>query len=278
MPPNRSEVRSAILAASQGEGPRGESPGQYQRLMSEVTHILSDRGFEEGVKAGPPMGGHLEGITERRFREEVWDMIAAGILVPGKDSTNNEWPFLSLTEPGRDLVENEDPSPADPGGFVTTVDEIVPGEEQRVLLYLREAVGAFNRRLYVAATVMLGVAAEGLILRLADAIEGAFEDPEEGEDWYENNIEQMWALAQFRAVRDKVQDVEDDLPHDLREGFEAHWHSIHTLVRLERNESGHPTGIDRSRDEVQASLLLFPTLARLVRDFGNWAREKDEVF
>lgn len=271
MQPERSDVRSAIVAALRGEGAGGEAPTQYRRLEREVVYILDERGFSDGIRGGEPMGGRLGGLTERRFREEVWDMIAAGILVPGKDSNNDEWPFLSLTEPGEELVEEEDPTPADPEGFVETVDRIIPGEQQRVLLYLREAVGAFNRRLYVAATVMLGVAAEGLVLRLADAIVVAYDDRADGEEWYADKIEGQFALRQFRAVREQISAASDDMPYELREGFETHWQSIHGLLRMERNESGHPTGVKRTRDEAHASLLLFPTLARLVRDFEDWA-------
>lgn len=279
MQPERSDLRAAIVAAFRRGGLRREPPEQYKGLMNIVAKSLTDQGFTSGVEYNETYGsGRLKELTERRFREEVWDLIAAGVLVPGRDQSNDQWPWLSLTEPGRELVEQQDPSPADPAGFVAAVDEIIPGEDQRVLLYLREAVGAFNRRLYVATTVMLGVAAEGLILRLAEAIKGAYGDSNEGADWYEGEIETMWALAQYRAVRDQVEDVAGDLPHDLAQRFEAHWHSIHTLVRMERNKSGHPTGRDLTRDEAHASLILFPTLARLVGDFEDWAQEHRGVF
>jgi len=259
----KAEIRSAILEAMND----ADAPNQVVGLEHAVRRIL-------GVRAGersPPPDTVLDPEAKRLFFEVVWNFIGTGILVPYYNRSNTKWPFLSLTTEGRELAERGEPSPADPDGFLRHVeDAFSSGLPDTVSLYLREAVFAFNRRLYIAASVMLGVAAEGLLLEVASAVRDSHLDASVGRDWYAGSIESTPALRQYRSIASKLEPVQRDMPHELRERFDANFRSIRNLIREQRNEDGHPTGNTRDRDDLLPALYLFAPYARLTAELIGW--------
>ena len=215
----------------------------------------------------------LEPADKRLFFELVWELISTGVLVPYGDSSNTEWPQVSLTTEGLAYAETGEPSPADPDGFLRHVEAAFPGLPSTVSLYLREAIAAFNRRLYLATSVMLGVAAEGLLLKLADAVRDSHAQTAAGAAWHASNIDAQPALRQYRGISGKLQAVAGDMPHDLREVFDSHFRSIRGLIREQRNEAGHPTGNEPDRQGVLPSLYLFAPYAGLTAGLVAWLEE-----
>ena len=116
---------------------------------------------------------------------------------------------------------------------------------------------------------MLGVASEALIFELADemrARRARLQLPALSER--ANALETLdWLTAAFRergaGIRGELRDQDapaqwiDDLPGLLAEG---------NAIRLMRNESGHPTGIEIDRRQAVSLFVLFPALARAVSE------------
>jgi hypothetical protein len=162
---------------------------------------------------------------------------------------------------------------ADPDRYLDRLRDVYPELDDDITLYVTEALSAFNRRLYLAAVVMLGVAAEGMMYKLADAIRSSFQHPQEGESWYRRKIANLPALQQHNAIMSRVQPVQGDMPRRTRELLDTHLRGIYSLIRQHRNEVGHPTGVQKSRDEVLPLFYLFITQADLISDLCRWLRE-----
>lgn len=122
--------------------------------------------------------------------------------------------------------------------------------------------------LHKAAAVMIGAAAESLILELRDAVENrlltlAQPVPTPLRDWRIKRVTD--GLQSFFAAKSR------QFPVDLREEFEAYWAAFAHQIRAVRNESGHPTSVAPvTQDAVHASFLIFPELARLATRLTKW--------
>ena len=88
-------------------------------------------------------------------------------------------------------------------------------------------------------------------------------EPRDLEDW---RIKRT--LAGIETV---IKQRKQGIPVPLFESFEAYWPAFTHQIRTARNDSGHPSSISPvTPDNVHASLLIFPELARLVDSLINW--------
>jgi len=138
------------------------------------------------------------------------------------------------------------------------VRQEIPDISSVSLVYLDEAVSAFYAGCLLASCVMLGVAAEAEFLRLAEI---AARNPAHGSKFS--------AVAQARFIRQKITKFYDclkpliaGLPNDATEGLEANFLAIQSVLRIARNEAGHPTGSTPQREQVYVYLQLFVPFAR----------------
>ena len=150
---------------------RRQQPQQYVNFQQHVARVLADRGLpveQQGYGREPA----LRRVEDRRFREILRQLINQGILVQGLDSSNPQWPFLSLTEWGEEYVRGGGADVYDPDGYLAAVGETHPLDdvERR---YLSQAAAAFRADPADATAVMLGGASEHLLVTLAEAIADA---------------------------------------------------------------------------------------------------------
>lgn len=138
------------------------------------------------------------------------------MLVQGKDSSNEQVPFLSVTELGEDYLEHGGPDVYDPDGYVDQVAERHPIDDVEAR-YLGQVVSAFHADLPDAGAVMLGAAAEHVILLLAEAIGRADETSTD-------KVEKLLAGPVLRVLTFVTQYLENrgnDLPRQLREQLQT---------------------------------------------------------
>src|SRR5947209_8730878 len=92
-------MRSCVLEAL-----KLRPPEQYLTLQLATAAVAGQHGYpvEQQPHGRPPM---MFRDDQRRFREVVWALIIEGILVIGLDDSNNQWPFISLSEYGEEVVK-----------------------------------------------------------------------------------------------------------------------------------------------------------------------------
>ncbi len=139
------------------------------------------------------------------------------------------------------------------------------------LSYLAEGVECYVAGLFKAAAVMVGAAAERVILDLRDVTTQKLTSlgkpvPKNMEDWRIKTISD--------ALRSFFEGHLAQFSRELREPFEAYWPAFSQQIRATRNDAGHPTSVEPvTPDTVHASLLIFPELARLVNSLSRWVAD-----
>jgi hypothetical protein len=198
----------------------------------------------------------------------VWgDLFRSGLLGEGHDLSNPSLPFCHLTSRGREALRNISRDPANPDGYIAYVASRANLDDVS-RSYLFEAVHTFNSASFKSAAVMIGAAAESLILRLRDKLANQLATtdlplPAGLSDWRIKTARD--ALTVFFDGKKKT------MPRKLREAYEAYWLAFAEQIRRVRNDAGHPQSVDPvSEEAVHASLLIFPELAHLVCDLEAW--------
>jgi hypothetical protein len=136
----------------------------------------------------------------------------------------------------------------------------VPDISPEAIAYLDEAVAAFYAGCFLASCVMLGVAAEAEFLRLVDIAVSS-----------QTHGAAFKAVIKETFVRTKITKFQAALkpllptltPRNHFEDFETNLSLIQSVLRVARNEAGHPTGTSvPERAQVYVFLQLFVPFAR----------------
>ena len=206
--------------------------------------------------------------------EHWWWLARLGVIaLPGQlaDSNNTGIPHFLLTERGRKLLERGEVSPHDPQRYYDAIKRGWGTPDSVVMVYLDEAVGAWAAGVYRASAVMLGCAAERLIILLAETVSQANIPP--WSDRLKKKLAQSekspTAISQlFEDVRAALLSLagEQKLPGKHSDSIDRKLTPIFELARGLRNSAGHPTAVEVMQDEAEGSLLLFPSFCFLTND------------
>lgn len=252
-----------------------------QRRWSQIGEIEMGVGSLKAKTYGSQYGnrvitdgrGYLELGEASLVQELVWSLIVQGILVPGRDDSNPNWPFLRLTAYGEQCLEAEQILPHDPDGYLHDFKTAVPGADPIIQEYLTEALQCFLRGLNRAAAVMLGGASEKAVLLLFDSYIDSIADPNLKRQ-LESDLDKARSIhRQFVIFEKAFTDVKTALPRPLRENVDTSLRGIFDLIRNSRNEAGHPdSGALISRDVNFVRLRLFVPYCQLIYELINWFR------
>lgn len=244
-------MRSCLLEAL-----RRSPQTQFENLKYEVAEVAAERGLIPADSSGSQ---RLPSADWRRMREGLWGLVAEGVCVPGSNESNEGWPLISLTEYGEEVANSRGPVPHDPSGYLAALEAQAPLDViERG--YLVQAVEAHNRGLPDAAAVMLGAAAEHLVESLVAAIGAADPGAKAGADAALEGT----ALRAHRYALAYLTDREAKLSRKLRETLPTTFGSVASLIRSARNDAGHPSLPQVSRDESLLNHQLFPRLREWV--------------
>jgi hypothetical protein len=247
-PIEREVLRAAIL-----ESLRRKPPGQFETLKSNTAEVLAARGLPVAADTRQGHPPRLRRLDERRFRELLWELNNQGVLVQGMDEANPQWPFLGTTEWGERYLQGKDADPYASNEYLSQVAATNPLDDVEKR-FLRQAIGAFSADLPDATAVMLGVTAERLLLLLADGILSASPTTPRGiqraRDWS--------ALRLLVEVRKFLEPRRSKFTRRLDEDFDTVFTGIASLIRVSRNDAGHPTLGLVDRDQAFVVLRLLP--------------------
>jgi hypothetical protein len=214
---------------------------------------------------------HLERGESSLIHELIWTFIIQGILVPGQDDNNQNWPFLRLTDYGRRCIEEESVLPHDPDGYLMDFQAAAPEADPIVVEYLTEALQCFLRDLQRASAVMLGAASEMAVLELIESYANAISD-EQTKAQVKTQISKATSIfRKFELFERGFVGVKTRLPKALADNADSLLRGVFDLIRNSRNEAGHPaSGIQVSRDTNYSHLRLFIPYCRRVYQLINW--------
>jgi hypothetical protein len=253
---------------------RQGNPGRPTLQLSDVELHVKTK-LQEVAEMPSGTQGHFSDIAIRyqdQIREIVWGLVIQGIVIPGGSSNQPDLPSMQVSEWGKRCLETGEFLPHDAGQYLARLQTQIPGVDPNLLLYLQESLGAFRAGAYLASAVMTGVAAEKALLVLCAAMEAAFQT-QDARDRFAAKIKGKVIKQVFDEMWKRLDPVHDQLAADLnKEDVRAELSGTFDLIRKTRNDAGHPTGRQISREEAHNLLLLFPQYCRVVYDTINWLK------
>ena len=243
---------------------------------TQIDATLQQRSVLEG--AARKLGVLHNQAFEQALLTEWGDLFRTGLLAWGLNLSNPNPPHFHLTNRGREALRNWTRDPSNPAGYLrhlytmTKLDSVAAS-------YLKEGLECYAAGFYKAAAVMVGGAAEKVILNIRDAIADRLISLDRVP--LPKGIEaEVWRI---KSVTDAVRKFFDEhkgkkagqLGVELGGAFDGYWSAFTLQIRAARNDAGHPTSVDPvTSDTVHASLLIFPELAKLAENLAQWVRNE----
>ncbi len=253
MPHSYEEIRAAVLDVLAGRESASFSGDEYHRLRQCIGEVFARR--EGRVQPGNPAATYpLDAQDQETFREVFWDLFRQGIVTLGLQNENHALPFR-VTKLGQQIAQGRGAYFFhDVSSYEAAVRRDVPAINEVTLLYLKEAMQAFQSGCILSATVMLGVAAEHTFMLLLEVLEGNAKHRKT----FASVFTERMLLQKFNKFRRLLDPMVKQLPAGVREDLDTHFAGILSVIRTSRNESGHPTGkiIDREQTFVLLQLII----------------------
>lgn len=173
--------------------------------------VLASAARKLGISNNPEL--------EQAILTQWGELFRTGIVAWGLNLSNPNPPFFHLTERGRQALQNLTRDPSNPAGYLRHLPSIAELDPV-ALSYLQEGLECYAAGLFKAAAVMVGAAAERVILVLRDATVQKLASlhkpiPRDLNDWKIKVVSD--------ALRSFVDDHRTELARELREEFEAYW-------------------------------------------------------
>jgi hypothetical protein len=255
--------------------PRPPTPSIREVLLSLVNEMVAERGanLQRGTLLKTAKGRLVPAYGDRDLEQAIltqWgELFRTGLLAWGLDLMNPDPPFFHLTDIGRRALENATRDPSNPSGYLKGLEtraSIGPVAKS----YLAEALDCYVAGLYKASAVMVGAAAESIVLELRDCVVAQLTATQQ----QVSKDLRDWKIGTVTSALTKIFDARlNNSPRRLREEYEAYWSAFTGQIRTARNDAGHPASIDPvTADTVHASLLIFPELSALATSLTDWVR------
>ena len=237
-------------------------------IINQVDKIARSKGFYQNVK---PWNMGIEASyvhympkeDREKVRQILWEFILQGILAIGLDENNPSFPFVSITEHGNEILKSGQITPYDPDGYMKNIKDNIPNLDPIIEMYLSESIQAYLKSLMFSSAVMLGVASEQAFLLLFDSFTNALTNSSK-----KNRFEQLQksykTKTKFDEIKKEIIALRKSLPRKLAENLESQFDGIFTLIRVTRNDAGHPSGRLIKRSEAFVNLQLFTNYCKMV--------------
>jgi hypothetical protein len=266
-PHSYEEIRSVVVDILIGFEKTQYEVQQFLGLQSAVHEVFARRAQRDRTELRQsPQDREL-------IRDVFWDLFRQGAITLGLDSNNTNWPFFRLSYFGQKTLASQSPWRFhDTSSYLTLVRRDAPALSEQANVYLEEAVQAFYAQCLLASCVMLGVAAEAEFLRLLEDCE---KFPNLGNRFSKASKKERMISGKIRQFLIAIDDIKADLGKQATEDLDINFTTIQSVLRIARNEAGHPSPSNPSRENVYVYLQLFVPFARQLFRLKDALREYD---
>lgn len=251
------ELREVVIDLLLGREKADYEPNQWAHVTDGVAKILALR---KGAarEAEEYRRARLHPFDAELVRDIFWDLFRQGFITLGMNDSNPAWPFFRLSRFGEQALQNQSPYRFhDTTSFLRLVLAEIPDLSSEARNYLEEAVAAFYADCLLASCVMLGVAAEAEFLRLLDVACAGKHAPK-----FDTAKKEFLLRRKITKFQTAITPLLPSLPHEAIEDLETNLSMIQSVLRIARNEIGHPTAASPGREQVYVLLQLFVPFAR----------------
>ena len=223
---------------------------QIRKVLLEVvdelskrpnTHLQSTWILQES-ESKLALGRQIE--HQRALLTYFHDLFRLGHLAWGSDLLNTDPPFCHVTEQGRRTLANISRDPANPDGYLQYL-LAKHSLSQITRSYVIEALATYNSGCFKASAVMIGVAAESIVLEVRDILKARLDSlerskPKELMDWRVKTV--------LDAIEKLLNPKMKDMPKGLYERFESYW--SHRRIGDILNFRCNASGVSRPRERA----------------------------
>jgi len=208
------------------------------------------------------------------FSQAFWELIARRLIFVGGDRTFSNCRVL-LTERGQRAADGEEFNPDHPARYMERLLAAAPGTSDTTKQYLKEALKSYEQECFVASSVMLGVAAEDTTLDVAASFVAWQGKPAKNlKDILENpNRFYVYKLQEFEK---RLTAAKGAIPSNLSENIELNITAILQIIRLTRNDAGHPTGKRVAPEDCYQNLVIYANAHRKLHQLKDYFDEQVE--
>ena len=111
-----------------------------RKLKTQVNTIVNE------IQA--KLDGNLSEIDEQIILELLHELTTSNILMPGISRYNSGWPWLSVTEHGKNILNKSGPPVYDHDGYFAELKDRVTDIDKIVEIYLSESLKAYQYNLF----------------------------------------------------------------------------------------------------------------------------------
>jgi hypothetical protein len=207
--------------------------------------------------------------SEAHIAQTLWGLLARGLVyIDISQSAPENWEWRP-TNAGTASAKDEQFNPDDPERYLARLRSNIPDVSDLVLLYASEAVNCYTHERYLASAVMLGVASEAAFLEMAQASVKWLGVAGKNLQEVLRNPRQPY-VRKFEEFRKRIESRKTDLPPELADGMSLTFDSVLDLLRISRNDAGHPTGKVVSREDQYISLQMFARYLQRLYDLHSF--------
>lgn len=253
---------------------------QNQTQYLSVCGNVADIAISKGIVANPLQGNYSYGgggrfqlspYDQDRVREVIWYLIFERVVTIGTNANNPAWPFLKLTDYGKDIVNSSTPIPHDPTGYLQRIKSDIPDIDDIILLYLEESLKTYNIGALLSSTITLGCASERALIILIEAFGNSFQEEGRKQKFFKETQGKV-IKRQFDYLTKNLDGVKGHLPGDITDGLDTMLLGVFEMIRNFRNDAGHPSGIVITREQVYANLQVFIAYCKKIYQLINYFR------
>lgn len=255
----------------------------YSKMNEHRRAILELLGSRVDARLSRGHHGFFEALRNKIGRnykrhlalQEMWQMVGDGLIYIDIEQPAPENWDLRLTEKGKDVLKSgDDFNPYDPGGYIDRLKGRIPGLDDVVLLYAKESLRSFNSDCHLGASVMLGVACERAFLLLAESF--ALWLPAGQSEKFLMIVQdpKQNFIAKFSEFRKRIEPCKPKLPPEFSDNMALMLDSVCDLIRVYRNESGHPTGKIVDKGDAFITLQMFAIYLQKIFGLRRFFLEK----
>jgi len=210
-------------------------------------------------------------LTENDILISLSDLLSRNLIYINRlNRMSNNW-FYVLSPKGKSSLDSEDYDPYNESNYINGLTRQIPDLSEEVLIYTKESLKSFNNLCYLASAVMIGVASECAFNEMLICFTSWLKIGKEKTKFsgLQNNSKVMF-IHKFLDFRKTIQVKKQLLPRELSENMALTFDSILDLLRIYRNESGHPTGKIISPDSAYLNLNMFARYLKKLYQFKNF--------
>lgn len=242
-------------------------------LISKVCEIRDSAWGVNGLMLYEAYTTNFDAVEIQRLSEAFWLLQSQFIIAPGMYGNGASLPYFHVTDHGHQCIQAQEVLPYDMNGYLSKIRAIV-NIDPWVIHYMTESVRSFNADCPQAATIMIGLTAEKLVLNLIDSFKGYLNRnkatlrnkpsltyvgdvdiafiTEANSNW-QISIKYSVFVKYFEGMK---------LPATLTSILDTHArNSFSSYIRLLRNEVSHPNDLVKDYTET---LLLFVSFLKYI--------------